>query len=78
MAVSTPSHPSYGHHLSLSDITSLVAPTHSTLNTVRAWLVGEGVPPMNIQVTLTLTLTLTLTTPRGRRRSRGARRCRQP
>mmetsp|Transcript_33350 Transcript_33350/g.72050 ORF Transcript_33350/g.72050 Transcript_33350/m.72050 type:complete len:552 (-) Transcript_33350:59-1714(-) len=41
--VSNPSHPSYGQHLSVDDITALVAPSEKTLAQVRTWLSQHGV-----------------------------------
>lgn len=51
--VSDPKHAEYGRHLSLLNLTRLIAPSEETLQTVQAWLTDHGVHPTDCSTIVT-------------------------
>ena len=49
LKVSTPSHDLYGKHLSIQQVQEITMPVHETANTVRKWLISNGINPIEIQ-----------------------------
>jgi tripeptidyl-peptidase-1 len=50
-AISTPGHPSYGQHLSRTELRSLVDPTRESIDSVLSWLKTSKVPESDIEYT---------------------------
>ena len=49
LAVSDPSSPQYGRHLSLTQVQDLVAPPPRAIETVKAWLQSAGISPRQMR-----------------------------